>query len=114
MKKDNKIYLRHIADAASLVSEYIAGMGKEKFFETSLVRDAVIRQIEIIGEATTHLDDDFRKVHSDIPWSAMVGMRNMLIHQYFGVDQDIVWETAFEIIPKIREQILAIFNEQGE
>ncbi|HFE52539.1 MAG TPA: DUF86 domain-containing protein, partial [Bacteroidetes bacterium] len=77
-----------------------------------MVQDAVVRQLEIIGEATRHLSKEFRSAHPAIPWSEIAGMRDKLVHDYFGVDLEIVWETAFRDVPALREKLLAILGKR--
>ena len=93
MQKDDPVYLKHILDAIAKIEEYTERIEYEDFTEKTLVQDGVIRQIEIMGEATKRLSTDFRKEHSDIPWKDIAGMRDKLIHDYFGVDIDTVWDT---------------------
>jgi uncharacterized protein with HEPN domain len=88
--KDSSVYLRHVVDAIQRVERHLAGVSREEFFEGELVQDAVVRQLEIIGEAARNLPEDFRKQHPDVPWGQIVGMRNRLVHAYFQVGLAIV------------------------
>lgn len=88
MKRD-VAYLSHIRDAARRIQDYTRD-GQEAFMASTLIQDAVIRNLEIIGEATKALSPVFRKQHPNIPWSSMAGMRDVLIHGYMGVDLKIV------------------------
>lgn len=99
MKKGDTVYRKHILDAITRIEEYTAGIEYKDFIENPLVQDGVIRQIEIIGEATKRLFDEIKKRHLDIPWKDMAGMRDKLIHDYFGVDIDAVWGTVEMIFP---------------
>ncbi len=85
MKADD-IYLRHILDAIKRIEEYVKGIDEESFLRNYLVQDGVIRQIEIIGEAVKRLSTKLRKKYSQIPWQDIAGMRDKLIHDYFGVE----------------------------
>ncbi|MBE0433264.1 DUF86 domain-containing protein [candidate division WOR-3 bacterium] len=105
MKKDDSLYLRHIIDAIGRIEEYTSGMNYEDFVASNLVQDGVIRQIEIIGEAVKRLSDRTRSMHQEIPWKDVIGMRNKLIHDYFGVDIDAVWDTVEKDIPILKTDI---------
>ncbi|MBU1035706.1 DUF86 domain-containing protein, partial [bacterium] len=85
MKKDDSVYLRHILDAISRIEEYTQDIKYDGFMDNYLIQDGVIRQIEIIGEATRNLSDDLKNAYPDIPWRKIADMRNKLIHEYFGV-----------------------------
>lgn len=110
MKKNDSIYLTHILRSIERIEEYTEGMRKQDFLSSNLVQDWTIRQIEIIGEATKNLSIELRENHSKIPWSDIAGMRDRLIHHYFGVDLKAVWNTVEIDIPALKDEILAILN----
>jgi uncharacterized protein with HEPN domain len=114
MEKDDTVYLRHILDAINTVEGYLSGVSEKKFRDTSLLQDGAIRQIEIIGEAIRHISKDLRRAYSEIPWQDIAGMRDKLIHDYFGVDIDKVWLTAQEDLPVLKEQIMGIMKDFGQ
>ncbi|MGB8990525.1 MAG: DUF86 domain-containing protein [Desulfobaccales bacterium] len=106
MKKDS-VYLRHILDAINKIESYIS-VGHDVFFADSHWQDAVIRQLEIMGEATKRLSQDLRSRYPDIPWKRMTGLRDVLIHDYFGVDLDMVWQIAQTFLPKLKPEVEAM------
>ena len=108
MHKDDFVYINHILDASAKIEEYLKGVNKKKFLNKSLVQDAILHEIQIIGEAIRYLSKDFRKKHSHVPWKEAAGMRSKLVHDYFGVDLKIVWKAATEDVPKLRLMILDI------
>jgi uncharacterized protein with HEPN domain len=107
------VYLRHILDAISRIGEYLQGINEEEFVRNYLVQDGVIRQLEIIGEATKQISQGTREKHSNIPWKDMAGMRDKLIHDYFGVDVEQVWLTASNDIPTLKIEIEEVVNNLG-
>jgi uncharacterized protein with HEPN domain len=102
--RDDHAYLSHIVDAIDKVAAYIS-VGEEEFPENTMVQDAVIRNLEIIGEAVRHLSPALKASHQEIPWRRISGMRDKLIHQYFGVKLEVVWETAVTVLPDFRSRI---------
>ena len=114
MARDELVYLRHILDAINTVDEYLHKVTEKQFGDTRLLQDGVIRQIEIIGEAVRHISKDIRKTYPEIPWQDVAGMRDKLIHQYFGVDIEKVWNTAKEDLPILKEQVAGILKDYGQ
>lgn len=101
-RKDNLVYIRHILDAISAIQSYTEGMNVKKFKEDPKTIDAVVRQFEIIGEATRHIAMSFRERHTEIEWQKMVSMRNFLAHEYLRIDIDIIWDTARKHLPTLK------------
>ncbi|MGQ4914463.1 MAG: DUF86 domain-containing protein [Candidatus Asgardarchaeia archaeon] len=111
MKKSDVIYLKHILDSINRIEQYTENVDYDSFMINTMVQDAVIRQLEIIGEATKRLSKDFRETHPLIPWKDIAGMRDKLIHDYLGVDIDAVWETIKKDIPALKNKIKKILQE---
>ncbi len=110
MKKNDLVYLDHILDSIGWIEEYTEGMERADFLSNKLVQDGTIRQIEIIGEATKNLSKDFREKYPQVPWKDIAGMRDRLIHHYFGVNLKDVWYTVQVDIPVLKDEIMAIID----
>jgi len=109
--KNDSVYLEHILDSIKWIESYISDISREHFLANHLVQDAIIRQVEIIGEASKKIPKEVQKTYSDIPWRFMAGMRDKLIHDYFGVDIQVVWITALEDIINLEEGIRKIVHD---
>ena len=107
----DEVYLRHILDACGRITSYLLDVDEKTFYETPLLQDGVIRQLEIIGEATRFISDELKTQYPNIPWQDMAGMRNKLIHAYFGVDLETVWLTATLDVPYLQERIGKILSK---
>ena len=112
MKKDDSVYLRHIFDAISRIEEYSQNIEYKDFMNNHLIQDGVIRQIEVMGEATKRLSSEIRESHSEIPWKDIAGMRDKLIHDYLGVDLDAVWETVQNDIPALKNRLRDLITKE--
>lgn len=108
-QKDN-LRLQHIIEAAEHVADFINGVSKEEFEDDYEKQSAVVRQIEIIGEAAGKLTREFTEGHKEIDWPKVVGMRHKMIHDYFDVDVNIIWTTAINNVPPLKEAIEKILN----
>ena len=94
-------YLEDICEAMRRIAQYTAALTYEGFLRETIVQDAVVRNLTIVGEATKRLSPDFRRTHPKIPWRNMAGMRDRLTHDYFGINCDIVWTVAHDEIPTL-------------
>jgi len=111
MKTDQSAFLNHILDAIKKIEKYIQGIDEQAFKENDLVQDGVIRQIEIVGEAVKRLSNEWTSQYPHIPWQDIAGMRDKLIHNYFGVDIDTVWLTVEKDIPDLKEEISRLIEK---
>lgn len=109
--KSDKIYLAHILESITSILEYTQGMKYEDFLSSRLVRDAVIRNFEIIGEATKRVSIELRTDTPEIPWMKMAGLRDKLIHDYIKVNLLLVWDVVVDILPEQQKQIGKIISK---
>jgi uncharacterized protein with HEPN domain len=107
--KDEGLYLSNIKECIERIEEYTKG-GKEEFMQTKMIQDAVIRNFEIIGEATKRLSPELRSQYSDVPWQQMAGLRDVLIHDYLKVNLNLVWQIIEQNLSDLKRQVTAIMD----
>lgn len=112
--KDETIFIEHIKEAIENIEEFTRGVTKNKFFKSKEKQYAVIRAIEIMGEATKNISTTFRNRYPDIPWTKIAGMRDRLIYHYFGVNLERVWEAVKRDFPTLKKQIKQILDKSSE
>lgn len=113
MNDRDRLRVLHILDAAERISTYLSGIDREGFVSNRMLQDAVIRNLEIIGEACVNLTPEFRDAHTAVPWLKASGIRNRLVHGYFDVDLNVVWQTTSEALPPFVAQVRAILPGSG-
>lgn len=114
MTKDPKIFLNHILESIVEIEDHVRDIPEEEFSRDVKTQDAVVRRIEIIGEAVKNLSSDFKKKHPEVEWREVAGMRDKLIHHYFGIEMSIVWETSKKDLPKLKKQVSKILGSSLE
>jgi uncharacterized protein with HEPN domain len=102
--------LEDISDSIRRILDYTGGLNYEKFSKSPLIQDAVVRNFQVLGEATKKLPATFRKQHSKVPWSKVARFRDKLVHHYSGVNYDVVWEIIEESLPELQGQIRQILK----
>ena len=100
-KRDYRLYLKDILDAIAKIENYTKDLSFKEFSKNNLVVDAVVRNFEIVGEASKNIPEELKSQYPDIPWKEMAGMRDKMIHEYFGIDLEIVWKTVKVRLPQL-------------
>jgi uncharacterized protein with HEPN domain len=108
MRKDNR-YLLDILEAINEIEKY-AIQGREDFIRNELIQVWIVHHLQIIGEAARALGSEFHVAHPEIEWARIIGMRNILVHHYFGIDVDIVWDAVQKDLPKLKHEIDTILH----
>jgi uncharacterized protein with HEPN domain len=108
--KDDKLYLIHIAECIEHIESYVSGIDKEAFMTSPLVQDAVIRNLQIMAESTQRLSDHLKDAQPKIDWYKIVGLRNVLVHDYLGIDMETVWNIIKKEIPALKKTVKAMMG----
>jgi uncharacterized protein with HEPN domain len=114
MNKKRILPLRDIMDSIERIETYTRGVTYDSFCHNQMMVDAVIRNLEVIGEAAGNVTEDIRTKYPTIPWRKMISLRNILIHEYFGIDESIVWEVATTNLKEVKPEILRAIQEEGD
>jgi len=110
-KRDWRLFVSDILESIEKIERYTLGVSYEEFMKDDKLKDAVVRNLEIIGEAANYIPDEIKVKYKDIPWRQIVGLRHRLIHGYFVVDYDIVWNIVIKDIPRLKTAIKRILGE---
>lgn len=105
MKKDPSVFVGHILESIQLIEEYACNLTLQEFQKNRAIQDAIIRPLEIIGEAVKNLSGPFKAKHPEIPWKPMAGMRDILIHEYFNIDLSLTWSVVKRELPSIKKHL---------
>lgn len=111
-KRDWKLFLMDILESIEKIESYISELSFEEFMRSEKTKDAVVRNLEIIGEAANHIPKGIQERFNEIPWKQIISMRNRLIHGYFVIDYNIVWEIITVELPSLKEKIKELYKEE--
>ncbi len=111
MPRDYKVYLEDILGASDKVRRYMTGLSFETFSNDEKTLDAVIRNLEVIGEAVKNIPEEIRSEHSDVDWQKIAGLRDILIHKYFGIDLEIIWDIIQNKLPGLEKRVRQILSD---
>jgi uncharacterized protein with HEPN domain len=114
MSRENKLFLEDMRASCQKVINYTHGLSRQEFLANTLIYDATLRNIEIIGEAAKHVPDSIRQQFPHVEWRKLTGMRDVVIHAYFGIDDNITWDVIQNKIPELLKQIDEILAAIGE
>ncbi|REL37991.1 DUF86 domain-containing protein [Rhodohalobacter sp. SW132] len=109
-KRKPDVYLQDIVQSIEHIQRFLDGVSEDEFYENVEKQDAVLRRLEIIGEAVKHLPEEIRETHPDIPWRQIAGMRDVIIHEYFGITLEMVWVVATEDILDLKTKVEEIIE----
>jgi|SRR3972149_2450484 len=107
MQKDNLVYIKHIRDSIYKIEDFTSGLSKGDFLseENQVVQSGVVRELEVIGEATSKISSEYIQSHKDVPWRDMIDTRNKVIHDYLSIDYDLIWDIIQKDLPNLKLQI---------
>ena len=105
------VYLEDILESAEMIGSYLSDLSEGSFYNSTEKQDAVLRRIQIIGEAAKHIPAEYRKKWSQVPWKDIAGMRDIIVHEYFGITLGMIWKTAIEDIPELEHQVRQIIKQ---
>ncbi len=112
-KRPINLLLNDICQAIDRIEQYIKNLSFDAFSDDQKSVDAVVRNLEIIGEAASRLPDEFKEKYSEIEWYKVVGLRHRIVHEYFGIDLEIIWQILQKDLPELRQKITRIMGSEG-
>ena len=111
MPRDSRVWLEDISEAIQKIHSYTKGMSSESFAQDVKTLDAVVRNLEVIGEAVKKIPEKVRSKHSEVDWKKIAGLRDILIHEYFGIDAEIIWDIVQNKLPTLEKRVRQILSE---
>ena len=112
MKRDLRLFIEDILERINLIEDSTGKLSKDKFKSDKLITDATIRRLEIIGEAVKNIPDNFRERYPEVPWKDIAGFRDIIIHAYFGIDFNAVWDIIKKDLPELKKEIQNILEKE--
>jgi len=113
-KRDQRLFLQDIFESIEKIEDYTSNIGFEEFLSNGMVKDAVIRNFEIIGEASIHISGKLKSKYASIPWNKIKSMRNFVAHEYFGINYDVIWETIKKSLPDLKAKISKVIAQESD
>ena len=110
--RNSRVFLSDMLEVVNKILTYTKGFSYEDFDRDSKTFDAVIRNFAVMGEAANKINDGIKERYEKIPWKEMTGIRNIIIHEYFGIDKDIIWKTVQDILPELKVELESLYKEE--
>jgi uncharacterized protein with HEPN domain len=110
--RDNRLYVVHVIECIARIENYLSG-GRAAFMDSTLIQDAVIRNVQVLAESTQRLSDRLKDSHAEVDWRGLVALRNVLVHDYLGVNMALAWELVEQELPNLKVQMEGILEELG-
>ena len=110
--KDDRLYVLHIGECLARIAQYIAG-GRETFMHSPLIQDATLRNLQTIGQSVSRLSATLRAAHPEVDWRSIIGLRNVLVHDYLGINLERIWDILARDVPDLQRTVEAILQEPG-
>jgi len=111
MNKDTDVFLKHVLESIEHIEDYTRGKSEKEFLKAVETQDAVMRRLAVVGEAAKNIPEALRNKHSSIDWKAIIGLKNVLVHEYFGVDMKIIWQIVKKDMPSLKSEIVKMLKE---